>query len=108
MKRSKVTGIIDFPFLPREFWITGRLPEGGKPFCFPAIPNPMEFLSDADILRDMAGVTNLDSSPARFFKRPDDAPCRIDLDGWRSATPGHSGRRSVTGVVSAHPHATSL
>ena len=35
MKRSEVTRIIDFPFLPRDFRMTVKLPEGGKLFCFP-------------------------------------------------------------------------
>lgn len=76
------------PFLPRDFRTTVKQPEGGKPFCLPAIPNSMKFLSDADILRETAGVANLDSSSARFSKRLDGALRRINPDRWRTATPG--------------------
>ena len=48
----------------------------------------MKFLSDADILRETAGVANLDSNPARFSTRPDGALHRINPDGWRTATLG--------------------
>ena len=87
MKRTNLTWIIDFPFRPHNFRLTVKLPEGGRPVCFPAILKPMKFLSDADILRETAGVVNLDSSPARFSKRLDGALRRIDPDGWRTATP---------------------
>ena len=88
MKRSGVTRIIDFPFPQSDFRIAVKLPAGDEVFRFPAIPHPMKFLSDADIPRETAGVANLDSAPARFFKRPVGALRRIDPDGWRTATPG--------------------
>ena len=88
MKPTQVIGINDFPFLQRDIRITVKLPAGGETLCFSAIVNPMKFLSDADIPRETAGVANLDSSPALFFKRLDGALRRIDPDGWRTATPG--------------------
>lgn len=69
MKRSELTRIIDFPFLRSDFRITVKLPAGDEVFRFPAILNPMKFLSDADIPRETAGVANLDSSLAQFFTR---------------------------------------
>lgn len=88
MKRSEVTRIIDFPFLRSDFRITVKLPAGDEVSCFAAILNPMEFLSGPDIPRETAVVANLDSGTARFFKRLDGALCRINPDGWRTATLG--------------------
>ena len=88
MKRSEVIRIIDFPFLRSDFRITVKLPAGDEVFRFPAILDPMKFLSDAGIPRETAGVANLDSSPARFFTRLDGALPRINPDGWRTATLG--------------------
>lgn len=105
MKRSEAIRIVDFPFPQSDFRITVKLPEGDKPFRAPAIPNPMEI---------SLGRRHPGRDGGRRESRLDPRPilqasgqCALSHHSGRleNCNPRHSGRRSMTGVVSAHPHA---
>ena len=86
--------IVDFPITASGLQMTVKPPAGDEVFYFVATRDPLDFLSSADILGEVAGVANFDLSPAQFYKRLADARSRINPDDWsvktlRTSVVGH-------------------